>query len=214
MFTSRPRRPGTGRVHQVPRPVLAPVLAAASIALAACGGAAPAPGHRPGPPGAASHRSPGGGGLCTATATLDSLTVTRTDAFPENHIRFTFPARVTVSDPASAQAVARVLCGLRGPGAPAARGAPAAYGAPAAHGAAIACPINLGVTYQLSFASPGRRFAPVSVGATGCELVRGLAATRWVRGSPLLWRTLGTAMHLPSPGNAAFRGSPPQSARN
>ena len=36
-------------------------------------------------------------------ARLDRLDVRRTDAFPQNHLRFSFPAQVVVSDPSRAQ---------------------------------------------------------------------------------------------------------------
>ena len=171
--------------------------AALAVLLSSCGTSAPKASHSHASSGTAGHLSSGGSGLCAATAQLDSLTVTRKDAFPKNHVKFPFPATVKVGNPAQARAVARQLCALHKPA------------ARSSHGAAIACPINLGISYRLTFAAGSRHLAPVTVGATGCEVVRGLGSTRLAMNAAPLWRTLGTAMKLQHPGNAAFRGSPP-----
>lgn len=71
------------------------------------------------------------------------------------------------------------------------------------------CPADFGIVYHLVFFSGARRLPPVSIDATGCETVRGLGVTRWVARSPGFWRTLGTALHLATPGYATFRGHGP-----
>ena len=50
--------------------------------------------------------------LCRHIPALTQLEVARDNGLPQNHITFSFPARVVVASPASAQAVAAVLCGL------------------------------------------------------------------------------------------------------
>ena len=186
------------------RGLAGPVLVLAALSLAACGTAvssrqsgtsplasprAPSPqgGATPAPPAASSPA------LAVALDHLDRLVVIRSDAFPQNHVSFGFPARVTVTDAAEVQAVARALLAL-----------------PVMPSGAFAVPIDLGIGYRLLFATAGRRLPAVSVAATGAQQVRGLGTTRWLARSPGFWRTLGSAMGLPRPDNATFRGSMPR----
>lgn len=189
-------REGGRRIRPVAYLSAALPVAALAVTLASCGSSTPHASGSHASPGTAGHLS-SGGSVCAATGQLDSLTVTRKDVFPRNHVKFSFPATVKVGNAAQARAVARQLCALHEPT------------SRSNHGVAMACPINLGISYNLDFSAQNRQFAPVNVGATGCETVRGLGSVRLAMGSTPLWRTLGTAMKLPHPGNAAFRGSAP-----
>jgi len=71
----------------------------------------------------------------------------------------------------------------------------------------IACPADFGITYKLTFAAGSRRFAPVTLDAAGCELVRGLGAARHITTSNVVWRRLGVAIGIPHPSQAAFAGT-------
>jgi hypothetical protein len=123
---------------------------------------------------------------------LDRLVVSRTDAFPQNHLRFAFPGTVTVTDPTAVQSVARALCAL-----------------PKMPSGTFHCPADFGITYHLAFSAGERQFPAVSIDATGCETVRGLGTTRWVTTSPGFWHTLGMAIGLAKPDYATFMGSWP-----
>ncbi len=82
------------------------VLVVAMGALGACAAASPGAQVTP-------TREPSASGpravLSLSLDRLDRLEVTRTDAFPQNHIRFVFPATVTAIDPAAVRAVASAL---------------------------------------------------------------------------------------------------------
>jgi hypothetical protein len=164
------------------RRLLSPTLVLCAVALASCGGAKAVPVRGSSPNSA----------LPQAVSSLDRLVVRRSDAFPQNHMRFSFPAVVTVHDPTRVQAVARALCGL-----------------PVVPEGVLFCPVDLGIVYHLAFLAPHRAFPVVTVAATGCQEVRGLGATRWVARSPGFWQILGRAMGLPRPGYASFRGGGP-----
>jgi hypothetical protein len=127
---------------------------------------------------------------------LTGLTVQRTDAIPQNHMSFSFPAQVTITDPAQVQAVARALCAL-----------------PKMPSGAFYGPADFGITYHLVFAAGQQRFRAISVDATGMQQVRGLGPTRWVARSPGFWQTLGVAMGLEHPNAATFSGSLPVSGQ-
>lgn len=166
----------------------ASLLVMVTIALSACGTRSPGAPASAAPEPTASV-SPA---LSDEVAHLDRLEVTRTDAFPQNHFRFAFPAAVAVTDPLAVQAVARALIDL-----------------PKMPSGPMYCPADFGIVYHLVFFSGSQRLLAVSVDATGCETVRGLGATRWVAGSPAFWRVLGTALHLAKPDWTTFRGSQP-----
>lgn len=129
--------------------------------------------------------------LQQAVSGLDRLTVERSDAFPQNHIRYAFPATVTVTDVAQVRLVAKALLEL--PAMP----------------KGLHCPVDLGIVYRLTFSGGGQKLPPVSIRATGCQQVTGLGATRWLATSPGFWHTLGRAMGLAKPDWEAFRGSGP-----
>ncbi len=128
--------------------------------------------------------------LCSSIASLDHLTISRS-MFPQTNLRFSFPPNVVVSNATSVRNVARALCVL--PKMP-------------THGT-ISCPAGRAITYHLAFSAGDRAFPEVLVDMSGCTLVRGVGAIRWVEQSPSFWHTSGIAMGLSSPGYATFRGS-------
>jgi hypothetical protein len=165
--------------------LLAAALLAIALGLAACGSAASSGSRTPAP-----SASP-------ATALereldhLDRLVVVRSDAFPQNHLGFSFPEKVTVGDPVEVRTVARALLAL-----------------PAMPATVLNAPIDLGITYRLTFATPNGSLPAISIAATGAQTVRGLGTTRWLARSPGFWNTLGSAMGLARPDYATFRGAP------
>jgi hypothetical protein len=117
--------------------------------------------------------------LCRHIPALTQLEVARDNSLPQNHITFSFPARVVVASPASAQAVAAVLCGLP-------------------RDTIANCPADLGVSYWLYFSPAWLQLAPVDAEPAGCADVLGLGfPARWAL--PRFWRTLGAAMHVLAP---------------
>lgn len=131
--------------------------------------------------------------VCQEVSSLRGLVVQRTDAFPQNHFAFNFPAEVTVTDAARVQAAARALCDL-----------------PAMAAGAISCPADFGIAYRLAFSAGGQQFPPVTVDATGCQTVHHLGTTaRWTEPSPSFWVILGAALGLPHSDYATFRGIGP-----
>ena len=128
--------------------------------------------------------------MCASMPDLDRLVVRRT-SFPENHIRFGFPAEVTVTDPSRVAAAARAVCAL-----------------PKMPKSIFHCPMEYGVAYRLSFFAGEQMYGPVTVQATGCQTVRGLGAIRWVARSSGFWVAIGHAMGLAHPDERSFRGSP------
>ncbi|MGE5133239.1 MAG: hypothetical protein ACM32E_10065 [Gemmatimonadota bacterium] len=180
------------------RVTLAGAAAAAAAGLAACGsvhggGAAGAGAAAPSSAGATGSALQGsvpvgaGPALCAGVSHLTSLTVTRVVSLP-NQLRFSFPATVKLSDPARAQSVASAACRL-----------------PQLPRVMMTCPADLGVSYRLAFAAPGRDYRPLTAGATGCAKLAGLDATR--QAIPAFWVSLGKAMGLASPDAQVFAGS-------
>jgi hypothetical protein len=169
------------------------VIAAAAISLAGCGTATgpPASNRNAAPATSASQmRSAASGTLCADAGAVDRLTVSRIDAIPANRSHFSFPAVVTVRDAAQARSVARQLCALQ----PQPRDV-------------VACPADLGVTYQLEFATSRHSLPPVVIRAGGCEQVSGAGLPLWTMRTPAFWAVLGQAMGLAHPGHAAFSGT-------
>lgn len=174
-------RPGIGAG------LLIGVLAASAVLVAACDG--PGSSKAPAVPASPASRSLVGSRLCRQVPQLDGLLVRRTDAFPQNHLKFSFPpeARVTTAD--RAQAVARALCGLP-------RMPPGTY-----H-----CPSDFGIVYHLSFLATKLTFPSVAVEAAGCQRVTGLGAARWVAHSPDFWPALGASLGLAHADVQTFQG--------
>jgi hypothetical protein len=159
-----------------PALALLAAVALACSALAACGSAVAA--------------GAGGGGLCSSADRVDRLVVERVNLIRQNHPRFTFPAKITVSDPAQARSVAQAVCAL-----------------PPMPSGSFSCPADSGIIYWLTFTADGNKLPPVRVEATGCGEVRGIGQIRWTVHSPGFWRTLGTAMGIGHPNNSTFSGT-------
>lgn len=130
--------------------------------------------------------------LCQSISTLDRLDISRSDAFPQNQMRFSFSSKVAVANPTSVRKVAKALCAL-----------------PKMPRSSINCPADFGITYHLEFFTGDREFPKIMVDSTGCASVDGIGPLRWVEQSPDFWHTLGVAMGLPAPDYATFRGSGP-----
>ena len=184
--------------HTRTRHALAGVaVVAATAAVAACGSTqAPAAG------GGSPHQSPSqsarpfsgatlqaSSGVCSSVPKLTALTVRRENSLPQNHLKFVFPATEVVDTPAQVQTVAKSLCAL-----------------PQQSGT-MTCPMNNGVTYQLTFAEGGTRFTPVTAEASGCSEVKGLGQPRRAEPATSLWQDLGMAIGIPHPTQNSFSGS-------
>jgi len=166
------RRAGPGRL------ALLAATALACAALAGCAGAAAGTGKTP--------------AVCAQAGRITRLVIHRVNGLPQNHERFSFPARITVTSARRAQSVAQALCAL-----------------PVMPSGTYACPADWAISYQLTFTARARRFAPVTAEASGCEVVHGLGAVRWTETSPGFWRTLAQAAGITSAGGDAFLGTLP-----
>ena len=167
---------------------LAAVAALACAALTGCGSAAATTDARIGRPPAA--QAPTAGNVCAHISDVDRLTIGRVNSFPQNPERFTFPAQVAVTSAGQSQAVAGELCAL-----------------PAMPAGTFGCPADLGIYYRLVFTGGGRKLAPVTVDATGCETVKGAGPVRWTALSPDFWSVLGTAAGIGPADQATFAGT-------
>jgi hypothetical protein len=184
------------RCRGLTRPGL-PVLAAAgsAVLIAACGSQAATtsgaaqPASAASPAGVPSPGSASGAALCSGQATVTRLMVSRAVALPQNHLRFAFPAAVTVASPGRARAVAAAICGLL----PMPR-------------MVMSCPADLGVRYRLSFAADSASFPVVTASAGGCSGVAGAGPVRSAARSPGFWAVLARAMGISAP---ALRGTSP-----
>lgn len=166
---------------------------AATAAVAACGSTqAPAAGGSS--PSQSATPSSGAtlqasSGVCSSVPKLTALTVRRENNLPQNHLKFVFPATEAVTTPAQVQTVAKSLCALP------------------QQGGAVTCPMNNGVTYQLTFAEGSTRFTPVTAEASGCSVVKGLGQPRRAEPATSLWQDLGLAIGIPHPSQNSFSGS-------
>ena len=166
---------------------------AATVAVAACGstqapstaGRAPS---RAGSPSSGASLQASGSGVCGAVPTLTALTVHRVNHLPQNHEKFVFPATDMVTSPVQVRAVATSLCAL-----------------PRLSGS-VACPMDNGVSYQLTFADGSKKFAAVTAEASGCGIVKGLGKPRRDVASSGLWQHLGLAIGIPHPSENSFSG--------
>ncbi len=169
---------------------------ASSAAGAGSPAGTPSPAASPSAAGAASSGSPlqgsvpvgAGPALCAGLSQLTSLTVTRVVSLP-NHLHFPFPPVVKISDPAQVRAVAAAACPL-----------------PQLPRVMMTCPADLGVSYRLAFAAPGRGYPVLTAAAGGCAKLVGLDVTR--QAVPGFWVLLGRAIGLPAAARAAFGGTP------
>lgn len=129
--------------------------------------------------------------LCGAPGSVTELSVTRTDAFPQNQISFVFPDHVTSSDAAAVSDVARAACQL--PVEPSGE----------------FCPADFGISYTLIFMAGTVEVGTITADPTGCPSVTGLGPTR-AAGSRF-WDQLALALALPAPREYCdpFRGRLP-----
>src|ERR1700722_8464454 len=130
----------------------------------------------------------GSAALCSKQAAVTRVVVSRVTTLPQNHLHFSFPARVTVSRPERARAVAKMVCGLP----------------PMAHGV-MNCPADWGVSYRLSFAAGPGSFPVVTAGAGGCGAGTGAGPARSTARVPGFWTVLAQAMGVS--GSAALQGT-------
>ena len=166
-------RSGPGRVA-----LRAATAGLACAALAGCAGATAGTGKAP--------------AVCVQAGSITRLVIHRVNGLPQNHERFSFPARITVNSARRAQSVARALCAL-----------------PVMPAGSFACPADWAISYRLTFATKARRFAPVTAEISGCQVVNGLGAVRWTARSPGFWRTLAQAAGIAPAGEAVFLGTMP-----
>jgi hypothetical protein len=166
---------------------------AATVAVAACGSTqAPAAGGSP----SSRPASPSSGatlqassGVCSAVPKLTALTVHRVNDLPQNHLKFVFPATEVVTSATQVQTVAKNLCAL-----------------PQQSGA-VTCPMDNGVSYQLTFTEGSTKFGPVTAEASGCSVVKGLGKPRRAEPATTLWHALGLAIGIPHPDQHSFSGA-------
>ncbi len=126
--------------------------------------------------------------MCGAVPKLTALTVHRVNHLPQNHEKFVFPATEMVTSAVQVRAVATSLCAL-----------------PRTSGS-VACPMDNGVTYQLTFAEGSKKFAAVTAEASGCGIVKGLGKPRRAVPATSLWQHLGLAIGIPHPTENSFSG--------
>lgn len=170
---------------------------AATAAVAACASAqAPAAGGGSPSQSPSQSATPSSGatlqassGVCSSVPKLTALTVRRENNLPQNHLKFVFPATEVVSSATQVQTVAKNLCALPQPG------------------GTVTCPMNNGVTYELTFAEGSTRFTPVTAEASGCSVVKGLGQPRRAEPATSLWQDLGLAIGIPHPSQNSFSGS-------
>jgi hypothetical protein len=197
-LTGRLRAACAGRTLRVGAIALG-AIAAGPVLLAACGnvpapgsGAAPAASTSSGTSGSpAATATPGAGSaavaLCQQAASITGLRIVRVPAGHVPQEQAVFPNLVAVASPAHAREVARALCAL-----------------PAMPRGIYSCPALFpGTTYELTFTADGRRFAPVTIDATGCETVTGVGPVRRAL-DPGFWRVLSVAAGVIPPGQPAF----------
>ena len=117
----------------------------------------------------------GRGGLCAQASQVTRLVVVKRGplAAPGHSVPH---AMVTAGDPAKARSVAEAACAL-----------------PAMPSGAVACPMDTGLIYRLTFSVGGKKLATVTADRTGCQGVRGLGQVRWTARSPGFWRVLRKA---------------------
>jgi hypothetical protein len=130
--------------------------------------------------------------VCARPDDVDRLTIGRVNLLPQNHEQFTFPAQITVASADRSQAVSRALCAL-----------PIFPSGPIP----MNCPADLAISYVLSFTASGSKLAPVTVDATGCQLVRGISPVRWTARSPAFWSVLATAAGIARADLSTFTGT-------
>ncbi|MBV9794778.1 MAG: hypothetical protein JO016_12655 [Actinobacteria bacterium] len=171
----------------------AAVAAAVAVAVAACG-STQAPSASGSSPSRSATPSRGAtlqasSGVCSSVPKLTALTVRRMNDLPQNHLKFVFPATEAVTSATQVQTVAKSLCALP------------------QQGGSVTCPMDNGVSYQLTFVEGSTKFTPVTAEASGCSIVKGLGQPRRVEPSTALWQALGLAIGIPHPDQRSFTGA-------
>jgi hypothetical protein len=184
---SQTPRPGAGRGR------FAVILGI--LLIAGCSAAHPAV-SAPGHDGSAQLASAGGSGLCAQTGQVTGGFAVRNSGIPQDHLRFSLPARQSFRSAALTRALARQACEL--------------------HRNTMAnCPADFGVRYILTFLSRSQIAGKVTASPGGCLTVQlgSPAALNGVPRSPLrlppgllgtqqFWIALGNAMGIaPSSAN-------------
>jgi hypothetical protein len=141
---------------------------------------------------ASSATSPGDAGrtasLCKAVPHVDSLVVTRIST--DTHFGYTFPAVVSVTRAAQARRVARAACAL-----------------PPINRGVLACTVQYGASYQLTFGGRSGTGETIGFTPTGCETLTGLDSIRAIGPRQGFYRTLGSAMGLRDASRYTFIGA-------
>lgn len=125
--------------------------------------------------------------LCETIASLDNLVVLRKNAYPGNHETFDFPALSRTHDASAVRAIARELCAM-----------------PDFPPGTQMCPLDLGITYELTFSTPRTSFPALSADIGGCEQIRGLGPRR--QATTEFWNTLAAAIDVPQPYEQSLHG--------
>jgi hypothetical protein len=128
--------------------------------------------------------------LCGAPNLVVGLTVTRTNAFPQNGFVFPFPAHDTSTDAHDVSRLARIACQL-----------------PVIPPGVRNCPADFGISYGLTFSTKsGNPVATIDARSTGCTGVSRLGAAR--SSTQEFWNTLALALNVPTAtdGCDPFRG--------
>jgi hypothetical protein len=165
MMTHHPPPRAAGRI------MLAAIAASVAAVLAACGSASaggPGGGHHSGNSHPGSRAVPGVR-LCQEIPRLTRVQISRASGMSTANFHEVLPAGITISDPAKAQALARVLCSL-----------------PPMPSGSVNCPADFGGGLRFGFATTSRGFPPVTVHLTGCRTVTGLGPARWWIRTPAL----------------------------
>ena len=189
------RTGGTTHTGRATGTVLAGLAAVATAATVAACGSSPAPGtagkapSQSGSPSGGATLQASGSGVCGAVPKLTALTVHRVNQLPQNHLKFVFPATDLVTSAAQVRAVAASLCALPQPA------------------GSIACPMDNGVIYQLTFTEGSTKFPAVTAEASGCGIVKGLGKPRRAVPATTLWQHLGLAIGIPHPSENSFSGA-------
>jgi hypothetical protein len=130
-----------------------------------------------------------GSSPCGTGGRVDRLVVERVNHIRQNHPHFTFPAKITVSDPAKARSAAQAVCAL-----------------PPMPSGGFSCGADMGIVYRLTFTADGK-LPTVRADPGGCSEVRGIGQTPWTARSPGFWRTLGAATGIGHPNDSTFCGT-------
>jgi hypothetical protein len=136
--------------------------------------------------------------LCAGISRIDRLVILRSRGMNRiQEVHFPFPLRVTVTNAAAAQSVARAVCAL-----------------PRMPAGVFHCPdMLLGTTYQLTFTAGGQDLPVVTAQSTGCQTVTGAGPVRRADSTSGFWQVLGRAIGLYSPGVPVFRGDGPAASQ-